>query len=70
MFKPTDVLFCSSYFSLRAQYGQDIKANAVHGSSTQEHAKESIKLVFGEMEFNADGTVKGRGLALLLLFLL
>ena len=58
---------CTKYsftfgFRLRAQYGHDIKANALHGSSTAEHAMESMKLVFGDsLEFNPDGTVKGRG---------
>ena len=48
------------YCRLRAQYGHDIKANALHGSSTVEHAVESMKLVFGEsLEFNPDGTVRG-----------
>ena len=48
--------------SIRAQFGTDVKANAVHGSSDVEHAKEHIKLVFGDMEFSADGTVKSKGL--------
>ena len=47
------------HFRIRAQFGQDIKANAVHGSSTNEHAQQSIKLVFGEMEFTPDGMLKG-----------
>ncbi len=46
-------------FSLRAQFGTDIKANAIHGSSTSHHAIESMKLIFGDLEFNPDGTVKG-----------
>jgi len=41
--------------TIRAQFGQDIKANAVHGSSNLEHAKEHIQLVFGDMEFASDG---------------
>ena len=57
--------FCFG-FRLRAQYGHDIKANALHGSSTAEHAMESMKLVFGDsLEFNPDGTVKGRGVSVL-----
>lgn len=50
----------STCHRLRAQYGHDVKANALHGSSSVEHAKQSMKLVFGqELEFNEDGTVKG-----------
>ncbi|XP_051466196.1 thioredoxin domain-containing protein 3 [Apus apus] len=36
--------------SIRAQFAQDILSNAVHGSSTQEHALKSIECVFGEIE--------------------
>ncbi len=49
-------------FRLRAQFGTDIKANALHGSSTEDSAKEAVKLVFGEeVEYNEDGTVKITG---------
>jgi len=48
--------------SLRAKLGQDVKANAVHGSSTADHAKESIKLVFGDVEFSSDAE-NGGGIA-------
>lgn len=33
--------------------------NAVHGSSNKEHADKTIAMVFGEVEFNEDGTIKG-----------
>ena len=47
-------------FRIRAQFGTDIKQNAVHGSSNEEHASKNIKLVFGDLEFTPDGRVKGR----------
>ncbi|XP_064647244.1 thioredoxin domain-containing protein 3 homolog isoform X12 [Lineus longissimus] len=45
--------------SIRAAFGKDIKSNAVHGASTEDEAKAEVKLIFGEIEFNKDGTVKG-----------
>ena len=33
--------------------------NAVHGSSNKEHVNKTIAMVFGEVEFNEDGTIKG-----------
>lgn len=33
--------------------------NAIHGSSNKEHASNTIAMVFGEVEFNEDGTIKG-----------
>ena len=55
---------------LRAQFGSDIKANAIHGSSSALHAEESMKLIFGDLKFNPDGTVKKPGICLFLLLLL
>ena len=45
-------------FSLRANYGTDVKSNGLHGSSNQEHAVAEMKILFGDVEFNEDGTVK------------
>ncbi|XP_074006877.1 thioredoxin domain-containing protein 3 [Numenius arquata] len=38
--------------SIRAQFAQDILCNAVHGSSTREHALKSIECVFGEIDID------------------
>ncbi|ELT87722.1 hypothetical protein CAPTEDRAFT_96991 [Capitella teleta] len=45
--------------SLRAQFGKDTLANAVHGSSSAEQAAENIKILFGDIQFQPDGSVKG-----------
>ena len=45
--------------TIRALFGQSILDNAVHGSSDPEHASVEIKHLFGEVEFNPDGSVKG-----------
>ncbi|KFP30152.1 Thioredoxin domain-containing protein 3, partial [Colius striatus] len=38
--------------SIRAQFAQDILSNAVHGSSTIEHALKSIEYAFGELDID------------------
>ncbi|KAL8583280.1 hypothetical protein ACOMHN_043057 [Nucella lapillus] len=45
--------------SLRAQFGTDLLNNAVHGCSSAEEAQQKIHMMFGDLEFNPDGTVKG-----------
>ncbi|XP_013400539.1 thioredoxin domain-containing protein 3 homolog isoform X1 [Lingula anatina] len=50
--------------SIRAQFGSDVKANAVHGSSDVEHAKEAITAIFGDLVFEKDGTLKGEEIPL------
>ncbi|EOA98180.1 Thioredoxin domain-containing protein 3, partial [Anas platyrhynchos] len=51
---PTDpeVAKESSPESIRALFAQDILSNAVHGSSTREHALESIECIFGEIDID------------------
>ena len=46
-----------SSYSIRAQFGTDIKANAVHGPSTEDNAKEVIQELFGDLQTKTDGSV-------------
>ncbi|CAC5383652.1 NME8 [Mytilus coruscus] len=43
--------------SIRATYGESILKNAVHGSSDPEHAKKTIKTIFGDLKFTPEGAV-------------
>ena len=45
------------FSSIRAQFGVDIKANAVHGPSTEDNAKQVIQEVFGDLQTKTDGSV-------------
>lgn len=47
------MIFCS----IRAQFGADVKANAVHGPTTEENAKTVIGEIFGDLKTNSDGTI-------------
>ncbi|XP_054240952.1 thioredoxin domain-containing protein 3 [Indicator indicator] len=51
---PTDPEVAKENFpeSIRARFARDILSNAVHGSSTQEHALKSIECVFGELDID------------------
>ena len=45
-------------YSFRALYGENTLRNAVHGSSNKEHVSKTIEMIFGEVEFGPDGSVK------------
>ena len=45
--------------SLRALLGKDILQNAIHGSSSKNHAILKIKELFPEVEVTENGSVKG-----------
>ena len=44
---------------IRAQFGHNSLANAVHGSANQEEADKNISLIFGDLDITPDGRVKG-----------
>lgn len=43
--------------SLRATFGTDAKANALHGESNEESARRVMTEMFGEIKFQSDGRV-------------
>uniref|UniRef100_H2ZDH9 Nucleoside diphosphate kinase-like domain-containing protein n=1 Tax=Ciona savignyi TaxID=51511 RepID=H2ZDH9_CIOSA len=45
--------------SLRALFAKSIMENAIHSPSTNESAQEKIRVVFGDAQFDWDGTLKG-----------
>ncbi|KAI0230921.1 Thioredoxin domain-containing protein [Lamellibrachia satsuma] len=45
--------------TIRAQFGHNSLANAVHGSANQEEADKNISLIFGDLDVTPDGRVKG-----------
>jgi len=40
----------------RAEFAKSIMENAIHASSTLDDAQSEIKLIFGDVEFEWDGT--------------
>ncbi|XP_075442753.1 thioredoxin domain-containing protein 3 isoform X2 [Ascaphus truei] len=57
---PTDpeVAKTSCPNSIRAQFAQSILQNSVHGSSSEKHAVESMKFIFGEINVDHDHTTE------------
>jgi nucleoside diphosphate kinase/thiol-disulfide isomerase/thioredoxin len=57
---PTDPVAAqeSAPSSIRALFGTNIMSNAIHGSSNAESALDDLHLIFGDLEFDADGNIK------------
>jgi len=41
---------------IRAQFGKDTLANAVHGSANPEEAEHDINVIFGDLDITTEGT--------------
>lgn len=41
--------------SLRAMFGTSVLSNAVHGASDIDSAKDELRMIFGEVEFDDEG---------------
>ncbi len=54
--------------SIRAMYGVDVKANAIHASSSAKRVMEEVKVAFPDIEFNEDGTPRSMQRTRLLLY--
>jgi len=54
------LLLAVYYFSIRAQFGSDVKANAVHGPSTAENAQLVIGEIFGDVKTTQHGKLDRR----------
>lgn len=55
--------FYNQSYTYRAQFAKSILENAFHAPSTAESAKEKIQIVFGDTNFEWDGTAKSAGIA-------